>query len=111
MAVKVLSIELESLEGEREFISEVTALSDIKHENLITLTGCCISGADRFLIYDYMENNSLALAFQGTTRAIFLSRFPIQQVYILTNRVDHPNFLLNQPKSQISHLFAKLTFR
>ncbi|KMT06298.1 hypothetical protein BVRB_7g162210 [Beta vulgaris subsp. vulgaris] len=65
VAVKVLSVELESLQGEREFISEITALADIKHENLITLRGCCISGANRFLIYDYMENNSLALSFLG----------------------------------------------
>lgn len=66
VAVKVLSIELESLKGEREFISEIIALADIKHENLITLKGCCISGSNRFLIYDYMEKNSLALAFLGT---------------------------------------------
>ncbi|CAO2824266.1 unnamed protein product [Amaranthus hypochondriacus] len=65
VAVKVLSIELESLKGEREFISEIIALADIKHENLITLKGCCISGSNRFLIYDYMEKNSLALAFLG----------------------------------------------
>lgn len=65
VAVKVLSVELESLQGEREFISEITTLSGIKHENLITLKGCCITGANRFLIYDYMENNSMALAFLG----------------------------------------------
>ncbi|KNA16239.1 hypothetical protein SOVF_090890 [Spinacia oleracea] len=65
VAVKVLSVELESLQGEREFISEITALSNIKHANLISLKGCCISSGNRFLIYDYMENNSIALAFQG----------------------------------------------
>ncbi|PIN14309.1 Non-specific serine/threonine protein kinase [Handroanthus impetiginosus] len=32
IAVKVLSIEVESMRGEREFISELAALSDIKHE-------------------------------------------------------------------------------
>lgn len=75
MAVKVLSVELESLQGEREFISEITALSNIKHENLITLKGCCISADNRFLIYDYMENNSMALAFLGTNRVNFFSKF------------------------------------
>nr|GMD67657.1 putative serine/threonine-protein kinase isoform X1 [Ipomoea batatas] len=34
VGVKVLSVELGSLRGEREFISEISALSDIKHENL-----------------------------------------------------------------------------
>ncbi|XP_021740446.1 putative serine/threonine-protein kinase [Chenopodium quinoa] len=63
VAVKVL--ELESLQGEREFISEISALSNIIHENLITLKGCCVTATNRFLIYDYMENNSMELAFLG----------------------------------------------
>jgi serine/threonine protein kinase len=60
IAVKVLSIEVGSMQGEREFISELSALSNIKHENLITLKGCCVDGTKRYLVYDYMENNSLA---------------------------------------------------
>ncbi|XP_051131922.1 putative serine/threonine-protein kinase isoform X1 [Andrographis paniculata] len=66
IAVKVLSVELESLRGEREFISEIAALSGIKHENLVTLRGCCVDGAQRLLVYDYMENNSLWHAFLGS---------------------------------------------
>ncbi|KAL7095812.1 hypothetical protein ACP275_10G046000 [Erythranthe tilingii] len=66
IAVKVLSVELESLRGEREFISEISTLSDIKHENLVTLKGCCIDGAQRLLVYDYMENNSLTHSFLGS---------------------------------------------
>nr|XP_018630183.1 putative serine/threonine-protein kinase isoform X1 [Nicotiana tomentosiformis] len=59
VAVKVLSIELETMRGEREFISEIAALSDIRHENLVTLRGYCVDGTDRLLVYEYMENNSL----------------------------------------------------
>ncbi|XP_031284376.1 putative serine/threonine-protein kinase isoform X1 [Pistacia vera] len=65
VAVKVLSIELESMRGEREFISELAALSDIKHENLVKLIGCCIDGTSRYLVYDYMENNSLTHSLLG----------------------------------------------
>ncbi|XP_015902508.3 putative serine/threonine-protein kinase isoform X2 [Ziziphus jujuba] len=65
VAVKVLSIELESMRGEREFISELTALSDIRHENLVKLRGCCVEGASRYLVYDYMENNSLTQTLLG----------------------------------------------
>ncbi|CAA3001404.1 serine threonine- kinase isoform X2 [Olea europaea subsp. europaea] len=65
VAVKVLSVELESMRGEREFISEIAALSDIKHENLVILRGCCIDGAKRLLVYDFMENNSLFHTFLG----------------------------------------------
>ncbi|KAH9735210.1 hypothetical protein KPL71_017666 [Citrus sinensis] len=60
VGVKVLSVELESMRGEREFASELAALSTIKHQNLVTLRGCCIDGARRYLVYEYMENNSLA---------------------------------------------------
>ncbi|XP_042055928.1 putative serine/threonine-protein kinase isoform X2 [Salvia splendens] len=66
IAVKVVSVEVESMRGEREFISEIAALSDIKHDNLVTLKGCCVDGAHRLLVYDYMENNSLAQTFLGT---------------------------------------------
>ncbi|KAK4419189.1 Cold-responsive protein kinase [Sesamum alatum] len=65
IAVKVLSVELETMRGERDFISEIVALSDIKHENLVTLKGCCINGAQRLLVYDYMENNSIRQTFLG----------------------------------------------
>uniref|UniRef100_A0A165ZY29 Protein kinase domain-containing protein n=1 Tax=Daucus carota subsp. sativus TaxID=79200 RepID=A0A165ZY29_DAUCS len=63
VAIKVLSIERESMRGEREFISELTALSDARHENLVRLLGCCVEGASRYLIYDYMENNSITHTF------------------------------------------------
>ncbi|XVF55460.1 hypothetical protein PTKIN_Ptkin06aG0037700 [Pterospermum kingtungense] len=65
VAVKMLSIELESMRGEREFVSEIITLTNLKHENLITLEGCCVDGANRFLVYNYMENNSLAQILLG----------------------------------------------
>ncbi|XP_052172029.1 putative serine/threonine-protein kinase isoform X2 [Diospyros lotus] len=71
VAIKVLAVELESMRGEREFISELTALSNIKHENLVTLRGCCVNGAERFLVYDYMENTDLFHTFLDENRAKF----------------------------------------
>ncbi|KAL3536279.1 hypothetical protein ACH5RR_004740 [Cinchona calisaya] len=65
VAVKILSVELESMRGEREFISEIAALSGIKHDNLVNLRGCCVDGTKRLLVYNYMENNSLAYTFLG----------------------------------------------
>lgn len=58
------------MRGERQFISEITALSDIKHENLVTLKGCCVDGAQRLLVLDYMENNSLSHTFLGKKKLI-----------------------------------------
>ncbi|XP_039042076.1 putative serine/threonine-protein kinase [Hibiscus syriacus] len=65
VAVKMLSIELESMRGEREFVSEISALTTLKHDNLVTLKGCCVDGATRLLVYNYMENNSLAQILLG----------------------------------------------
>ncbi|XVE61716.1 hypothetical protein DITRI_Ditri06bG0062300 [Diplodiscus trichospermus] len=60
VAIKMLSVELESMRGEREFVSEIITLTNLKHENLVSLKGCCVDGANRFLVYNYMENNSLS---------------------------------------------------
>lgn len=67
VAIKQVCVEQESMRGEREFISEIAALSGIKHENLVNLRGCGVDGAKRFLVYDYMENNSLAYTFLGSS--------------------------------------------
>ncbi|KAK3141485.1 hypothetical protein QOZ80_4BG0334560 [Eleusine coracana subsp. coracana] len=64
VAVKVLSAT--SRQGIREFLTELTAISDIKHENLVTLIGCCAEGSHRILIYNYLENNSLSQTLLGS---------------------------------------------
>jgi hypothetical protein len=61
--VKVLSAN--SRQGIREFINELAAISDIRHDNLIKLTGCCAEGSHRILVYNYLENNSLAHTLLG----------------------------------------------
>ncbi|CAN1775784.1 Cold-responsive protein kinase 1, partial [Linum perenne] len=68
VAVKVLSVDIESMRGERQFISELAAISNLRHENLVTLQGCCVDGADRYLVYQYMENNSLAHKLLGSDK-------------------------------------------
>lgn len=66
VGIKVLEIEIESMKGERQFVSELAILSTIRHENLVTLRGCCVNGAERYLVYDYMANNSLSHTFLGS---------------------------------------------
>ncbi|XP_062190937.1 cold-responsive protein kinase 1-like [Phragmites australis] len=64
VAVKVLSAN--SRQGIREFLAELTAISEIMHENLITLVGCCAEGSHRILVYNYLENSSLAQTLLGS---------------------------------------------
>ncbi|GAY59713.1 hypothetical protein CUMW_196620 [Citrus unshiu] len=64
VAVKQLSSK--SKQGNREFVNEIGMISALQHPNLVKLHGCCIEGNQLLLIYEYMENNSLARAlFEG----------------------------------------------
>jgi serine/threonine protein kinase len=40
-------------------------ISALQHPNLVKLYGCCIEGNQLLLMYEYMENNSLARALFG----------------------------------------------
>ncbi|GMH25581.1 hypothetical protein Nepgr_027424 [Nepenthes gracilis] len=63
IAVKQLSSK--SKQGNREFVNEIGLISALQHPNLVKLYGCCIEGKELLLIYEYMENNSLARALFG----------------------------------------------
>lgn len=63
IAVKQLSSK--SKQGNREFVTEIGMISALQHPNLVKLYGCCIEGNQLLLIYEYMENNSLARALFG----------------------------------------------
>lgn len=63
IAVKQLSSK--SKQGNREFLNEIGMISALQHPNLVKLHGCCIEGKELLLVYEYMENNSLARALFG----------------------------------------------
>ncbi|KAF8413462.1 hypothetical protein HHK36_001449 [Tetracentron sinense] len=46
-AIKVLSAD--SRQGVREFLTEINVISDIEHDNLVTLYGCCVEGNHRIV--------------------------------------------------------------
>ncbi|KAG7948613.1 hypothetical protein I3843_13G016300 [Carya illinoinensis] len=48
-----------SLQGEKEFKSEVRVLSKVRHKNLIKLLGSCSEGSHRLLVYEYICHGSL----------------------------------------------------
>ncbi|XP_064947950.1 probable LRR receptor-like serine/threonine-protein kinase At1g53430 isoform X4 [Musa acuminata AAA Group] len=64
IAVKQLSSK--SKQGNREFVNEIGMISALQHPNLVKLYGCCIEGNQLLLIYEYMENNSLAHSLFGS---------------------------------------------
>jgi len=72
-AIKVLSTE--SKQGVKEFLTEINVISEIKHENLVILYGCCVEGDHRILVYNYLENNSLSQTLLGKCIIIFSVNF------------------------------------
>ncbi|KAG6484865.1 probable LRR receptor-like serine/threonine-protein kinase At2g24230 [Zingiber officinale] len=57
VAMKVL-VPVSSVTDE-EAAQELERLGQIKHPNLVPLTGYCLAGEQRIVIYDYMENGNL----------------------------------------------------
>ncbi|XP_031120722.1 probable leucine-rich repeat receptor-like serine/threonine-protein kinase At3g14840 [Ipomoea triloba] len=63
IAVKQLSSK--SRQGYREFLNEIGMISCLQHPNLVKLYGCCVEGKPLLLVYEFLENNSLAHALFG----------------------------------------------
>jgi hypothetical protein len=47
-------------EGEREFLTEMRSIGKTHHKNLVRLLGYCTEDSHRLLVYEYMNNGSLA---------------------------------------------------
>jgi hypothetical protein len=63
VAVKHLT---KSQQGVDDFVNEVIVITGVRHRNLVKLKGCCVHGTQRFLVFEYMENNNLAETLWGT---------------------------------------------
>lgn len=63
VAIKVLSSE--SKQGVQEFLNELKTIAKVVHENLVRIYGCCVEEDYRILVYNYVENNSLAQTLLG----------------------------------------------
>ncbi|XP_031492416.1 probable serine/threonine-protein kinase PBL15 [Nymphaea colorata] len=57
VAVKLL--DLEGLQGHREWLAEVIYLGQLKHEHVVKLIGYCCEEEQRLLVYEFMARGSL----------------------------------------------------
>ncbi len=67
-AVAVKQYKLASMQGDKEFCSEVEILSCAQHRNVVMLVGFCIEGKRRLLVYEFVCNGSLDLHLYGAIK-------------------------------------------
>ncbi|CAF2078837.1 unnamed protein product [Brassica oleracea var. botrytis] len=77
IAVKQLSAK--SKQGNREFLNEIAMISALQHPHLVKLYGCCVEGDQLLLVYEYLENNSLARALFGPPETQIRLDWPTRQ--------------------------------
>ncbi|CAL9205149.1 G-type lectin S-receptor-like serine/threonine-protein kinase At5g35370 [Musa acuminata AAA Group] len=63
--VAVKKINAVSVQGRREFCTEIAVIGNIHHVNLVRLRGFCAQGQSRLLVYEYMNRFSLDRALFG----------------------------------------------
>ena len=66
VAIKRLN-ESSNKQGEAELLAEVTTLGKLNHMNLIEMWGYCAEGKHRLLVYEFMDNGSLAMNLNSST--------------------------------------------
>jgi len=59
VAIKKLSVQPSSWQGQREFMSEVNVMTQLRHKNIVQLLGWCRSNRGRLLVYELMAQGSL----------------------------------------------------
>lgn len=70
IAVKQYYMHASHKEEEKEFESEVDALSKARHENVVMMMGSCSEGNHRLLVYEYVCNGSLDQHLSRTIKII-----------------------------------------
>ncbi|KAG4136632.1 hypothetical protein ERO13_D07G018800v2, partial [Gossypium hirsutum] len=57
--VAVKTLDLDGLQGHREWLAEIIFLGQLRHPHLVKLIGYCYEDENRLLVYEYMPRGSL----------------------------------------------------
>ncbi|KAL9675920.1 hypothetical protein QQ045_004128 [Rhodiola kirilowii] len=67
-----------SLQGQKEFLTEIELLSRVHHLNLVSLLGYCDEEDEQMLVYEFMPNGSLRQWISGNAKESFGFRARLQ---------------------------------
>ncbi|XP_023745378.1 putative receptor-like protein kinase At5g39000 [Lactuca sativa] len=71
--VAVKRLDVTGFQGNKEFLTEVTMLSQYQHENIVTLIRLCDDNKEMILVYEYTSHGSLDTYLHDTTLSQGLS--------------------------------------
>ncbi|XP_052291832.1 MDIS1-interacting receptor like kinase 2-like isoform X2 [Citrus sinensis] len=70
IAVKKFNSQLPGEKADKkEFLREITVLTEIRHRNIVKFYGFCTHARHSFLVYEYLENGSLSVILNNDTSA------------------------------------------
>ncbi|KAL7243440.1 hypothetical protein ACSBR1_015769 [Camellia fascicularis] len=107
-AIAVKQLSSKSRQGIREFVNEVGTISALQHPNLVKLLGCCAEDNQLLLVYEFMENNSLAHSLFGPDEVRSRLNWPTR-VQICLGIAKGLTFLHEESKLKIVHRDIKPT--
>ena len=75
-----------SRHGHTEFDNEVKLIPNVQHCNLTKMSGNCINGVEKFLVYEFRSSSSLLKVIFGTKPYITFFLFTIVRVVLILKR-------------------------
>ncbi|XP_023754028.1 putative receptor-like protein kinase At5g39000 isoform X3 [Lactuca sativa] len=80
--VAVKRLDVTGFQGNKEFHTEVTMLSEYRHKNIITLIGYCDDNEEKILVYEYASHGSLDKYLSGRAMSGGLSWLQLLKICI-----------------------------
>ncbi|KAJ0049568.1 hypothetical protein Pint_16697 [Pistacia integerrima] len=69
---KIHSLYTNNIANQKEFLSEIRALTEIRHRNIVKFFGFCFHSRHSFLVYEYLERGNLAAILSNEEGALEL---------------------------------------
>ncbi|KAK6120948.1 hypothetical protein DH2020_045306 [Rehmannia glutinosa] len=92
-------------QAEKEFKVEVEAIGKVKHKNLVGLIGYCAEGAQRLLVYEYIDNGNLEQWLHGDVGPVSPLTWEIRMKIAIGTARGNTSYNLD---SSLGHFFIHI---